>query len=121
MFTILDVIYKALVLGVPGCGFSSNIGFSDVTDPCLCLSLVVYCFEKQQTTILTMLTFPFFHQNHCYASAERRSGQVSSLKVYLGKKEGGEKEGERKKSVFKAKSVCCKLTVWVYRHLCQHS
>lgn len=56
-----------------------------------------------------MLTFPFIHQNHFYASAESRSGQLLSLKVYLEIKEEGEKEEGRKKSVFKANQFAASL------------
>lgn len=59
----------APVLGVSGCGFSSNIDFSDVTHSCLC----------------TTLTFQFFQQNHFYASAEKKSEQLLWLTVYFGK------------------------------------
>ena len=79
VFPAFGVIYKAPVPGVSGCGFSSNIGFSDVTHSCLC----------------TILTFQFFQQNHFYGSAESKSGQLLWLKFYLGKKRERERR-ERK-------------------------
>lgn len=58
------------------------------------------------TTLCTILAFQFLEQNHFYASAESKPGQLLWLKVYL----GGKREREREKC-FRAKSVHCKLTV----------